>query len=446
MMRKPAMKLVEMIRRFRDDRRGNVLMIFAFSVIPLIFAAGMVIDYSRAARLQTKMNAIADAAALYAVSEPMLKVSSTTAKSKAMGFFNAQATGLNGLIYSGDVSVVVTDTSPAALERNVTVSYQAQSFNIFGKILSRRTIEIGGTAIANAKTAPNIDFYMLLDTSPSMALPATSLGLTQLSKATKGCAFACHQTSTTSTDPGNTRQVNGQYVDYYYVAKNDLGLVLRSDLVTEAVEDLADVAKTAAQQNNAVYRMAIGSFDWDYHSIQDAPTTMDIAKGMVGQAQNLVVCRNNQRVCGKSDGDMHTNFTKALSGMDSRLPVAPGNGTNISGDTPQAIMFLITDGMRDENDGARKLGPMPTVTCDKIKNRGIKIAVLYTEYLWESASDSWSISNVRTPYLDSPEKISPPLLSCASPGLYYRVTTDSDISAALGNLFQRAVQSAHLTG
>lgn len=437
-------RIVRIARRLLRQERGNVIMIFAFSLIPLVFGAGMVIDYSRAARLQTKMNAITDATALYAVSAPMLKNSVDDTKTRANAFFEDQATALNGLIYGKDVKISVTETLTPTLQRNVTVTYAAASNNIFGAILSSASIAIGGNASAKSVTAPNIDFYMVLDTSPSMALPATKAGLTALTTATGGCAFACHQTNTSSTNPGKTRMVNGKYVDYYYVAKTDLGLALRSDLVTSAVEDLVDVAKETADANGATYRMALGHFDWTYHSIEDKPVNLDKAKGLVSQAQLLTVCQNNQRVCGINDSDMLTNFTTSLTSINTIMPV-PGTGTKKGNDTPQSIMFLITDGMRDENAGGRKLGPMPTAMCDTIKARGIRIAVLYTEYLWESASDGWSISNVRTPFLNAPEKISPPLQSCASPGLYYKVTTDSDVSAALAGLFQKAVQAAHLT-
>ena len=444
MRQSPMLSMIRIVRRLLRQERGNVIMIFAFSLIPLVFGAGMVIDYARAARLQTKMNAITDATALYAVSAPMLKNDLDETKKRANAFFDDQVVGLNGLIYGKDVKIDITETLSPTLQRNVTVSYAAASDNIFGAILSSASIAIGGSASAKSVTAPNIDFYMVLDTSPSMALPATKAGLTALTAATGGCAFACHQTNTSSTNPGRTRMVNGQYVDYYYIAKTDLKLALRSDLVTSAVENLVDVAKETAQANGVTYRMALGHFDWTYHSIEDKPVDLDTAKGLVSQAQLLTVCQNNQRVCGINDSDMLTNYTASLTSINAIMPV-PGAGTKKGSDSPQGVMFLITDGMRDENAGGRKLGPMPTAICDTIKAKGIRIAVLYTEYLWESASDGWSISNVRTPFLNPPEKISPPLESCASPGLYYKVTTDSDMSAALASLFQKAVQAAHLT-
>ena len=43
--------------RLQSDSSGNVLMIFGFAVIPLTFVAGFGVDYGRAMRLQTQLNA-----------------------------------------------------------------------------------------------------------------------------------------------------------------------------------------------------------------------------------------------------------------------------------------------------------------------------------------------------------------------------------------------------
>ena len=31
----------------------------------------------------------------------------------------------------------------------------------------------------------------------------------------------------------------------------------------------------------------------------------------------------------------------------------PGNGTNQTGDKPQEVLFIVTDGVEDENNGSR---------------------------------------------------------------------------------------------
>ncbi|HEX7782096.1 MAG TPA: pilus assembly protein TadG-related protein [Sphingobium sp.] len=442
------------LRKIIGDQHGNVLMMFGFALVPMMFSTGMVIDYSRAAKMQTKLNAIADAAALSAVTTPMMKKDKDYARQQAINLFVGQASALPLVIFNtSDLNVTVTESAATGVDRSVTVSYSAKSTNLFGRILGWTTLNLSGTAAANAKTAPNIDFYVLVDTSPSMALPATTAGLTAMTNTTKGygqggglgCAFACHQSSTTSGDPGGTPKVSGNYVDNYYVAKTLLGLTLRMDLVQQAVSDLTTVAVSSAAQNNAIYRMALSSFNVGYNPIVALPTAPATVKAQANNLQVLTVCRNNQYICNVNDNDAHTNFTSAFTGALLNMPLISGNGGNQIGDTPQAMLFLITDGMRDENNSGRKIGPIPTAQCDTIKARGIKIAVLYTEYLYESANDSWSISNVRTPYLAAPEKISPPLINCASPGLYYKVTTNDDISQSLAALFQKAIATAHLT-
>ena len=123
----------------------------------------------------------------------------------------------------------------------------------------------------------------------------------------------------------------------------------------------------------------------------------------------------------------------------------PGNGTNQSGDKPQEVLFFVTDGVEDELNGGIRLiqlinGGVATNYCTQIKNRGIKIAILYTEYL-PVPVNSFYVSNVE-PFQPN---IGTALQACASPGLYYDAAVGSDLGAALSSLFQSAVHSASLT-
>lgn len=424
------------------DKRGNVLMLTGLSIIPLVGAVGIGIDYSRAARLQTKLNAAADAAALAAVSQPMMVKTDDEAKAYATAVFNQQASTERDAVYDpANLAINITHSGSISTDRVVSVTYSAQSRNYFGSFLGSAYTVVGGQSKANATRAPNIDFYMTLDTSPSMALPTTTAGIAQMVSATGGCAFACHQTTLNSE---YLIDGSGNKISYYTYAKTH-NIPLRTDLVPLGVADLTQVAKDAAQNNHAVYRMALANFDYKYYSIIGSPGDLDTVKARVSDAKLLPYCSNNNRVCGVSDNDTATDFTTAFNGALGVLPTVAGNGTNDPGDTPQAILFLITDGMRDENNGGRKMGPIPTGQCDTIKARGVRIAILYTKYLPESASDSWSQTNVRAPYLDPTDKITPALTTCASPGLLYTVSTDGDISASLAALFRQAIATAHLT-
>ena len=140
---------------------------------------------------------------------------------------------------------------------------------------------------------------------------------------------------------------------------------------------------------------------------------------------------------------------------------APGLGSNASGDTPQEVVFLVTDGVEDKisttcpnasfASHSRCQQPLDTTMCTTIKNRGIKIAVLYTEYLQLIANattgiqttDSWYMSWV-DPY-DEPAPstgtIAQNLQACASPGFFSDVTSGGDITGALTQLFIKVASS-----
>jgi hypothetical protein len=154
------------------------------------------------------------------------------------------------------------------------------------------------------------------------------------------------------------------------------------------------------------------------------------------------VSTTNPCGAGVGNSDADTNYDTAMAGITALMPT-PGNGTNKAGDTPQEILFFVTDGVEDENVGGGRQESTMTGTqdwCTPLKTKGIKIAVLYTEY-FPLPTNSWYVSHVQ-PYQPS---IGTTLQSCASSGLFYEVGLGQDISTALQELFQSAVASAHLT-
>ncbi|SIQ66135.1 Flp pilus assembly protein TadG [Bosea sp. TND4EK4] len=54
------------LARFRDDQRGNVIMIFGLSLVPLMGVIGVAVDYSRASRVRQTLSSAVDSAALMA--------------------------------------------------------------------------------------------------------------------------------------------------------------------------------------------------------------------------------------------------------------------------------------------------------------------------------------------------------------------------------------------
>lgn len=633
------------LERLKSDCGGNVMMIFGFAVIPLTFAAGFGIDYGRAMRLQTQLNAAADAAALAAVSPTMMFESEEASRSAASKMFNSQAarlTGYRDLQMTPLIENIPTGSgSTLGFLRKATVTYKAQSINYFGGLLGADTLVVSGTAAASAAQPPNVDFYLAMDNSPSMLLPATNDGIAKVIAATKnshnshGCAYACHAqlphtdsiyvedtsgrdvllstsyytagssksgwwyrwdgsshqlydsngnpmtkswtetgqpttststetttvteqesyqcgrwwrprtcyrdvdvevsttietttttttetsvsysitdstngpveirrtiTTTTTTQGTATNLSNNQttpiyerettgpttsvydygyWADGYWLTHNygkiygsPARLPLRKDAMVEAATQLIPFAANQADEYQVTYQMQMFSFDWTRPG-QSTPVRQltgltDVNTYNHGFTVESVFpaddywYQNNKPTSSLNIGDRATEMLNMLKYMDSHIPNA-GNGA--PGQTPQKFLFLITDGMLDQPDGSRVMGPMRTAAdkelakCNAIKARGIKIAILYTQYLPESlVNNTWSQNNV-APWLPPPpppypagnagssDQILTALESCASPGntgapLVQTVTSDDNITTALQMLFSTTLQTARL--
>jgi hypothetical protein len=127
-----------------------------------------------------------------------------------------------------------------------------------------------------------------------------------------------------------------------------------------------------------------------------------------------------------------------MSGINTTMP-NPGSG--MAGQSPEEVLFIVSDGVDDSNvSGSRNQALFNTSMCTTVKNRGIRIAVLYTTYL-PLPTNSWYNSYI-APFQP---QIAGNMQNCASPGLFFQVSTDQDITAAMAALFQQAVATARLT-
>jgi hypothetical protein len=273
----------------------------------------------------------------------------------------------------------------------------------------------------------------MLDDSPSMAIPATSAGIATMIASTasqpssaQSCAFACHE--------GDANTSSFPSIDNYQIARN-LGVTLRMDLVTQAVSNLMSTAQSTATITNATYRAAIYTFDTAFNNITNGISSLSTAQAKANANISLYeVAYQNQ------NNDTFTDWTDNITAMNQAMP-NPGTGTNQAGDTPQEVLLIVTDGVEDQTvSGNRVQSLMNPSYCTTIKNRGIRIAVLYTQYL-PLPSNAWYNQYI-APFQPN---IGPNLQSCASPGLYTMVSTDGDISGAMITLFNTALATAHLT-
>jgi Flp pilus assembly protein TadG len=485
--------------RLLRNRRGNVAMMYALVAPMLVFGGGAAIDYGRAAQIHTKLNAAADAAALAALTPAMLQQSSSVAQTAAENLFKGLTDGIPGLTAKATQVTVTITPGATVLIRNVSVTYSSSVNTIFAQVLGKSSLPVSGAAQASAQAPPNIDFYVLLDNSPSMALPSTQAGITQMQNLTTkeitgGCAFACHQAGTnansdtegnpctdgttptlsspppsTSTGSNYCATKHGTQIDNYALARNN-GITLRLDELNSGISTLLQTASATASSTAFAtppqYRFSIYSMDslWQIGLTELMPLTANYTAGWTSASANFGVMEmySNNNNCANSScssststpgGDVATNYDDSLGKLSQSSYVPnPGNGTNQQGDKPQEVLFIVTDGVEDENNGGRiqqainDLGAAPggnsksTNWCTTIKSRGVKIAVLYTDYLAVPAN-SWYESYIAPIQSD----IAPAMQACASPGLFYDAAIGADLGQALAALFAAVTQSGHLT-
>ncbi len=430
--------MMRQVHRFRRDDGGSMAIMMGLTAVPLIFAVGAGIDYGTANMAKAKLDAVADTAALSAVDHQAITGTPTAAQTTAQDTFNAEAVNIPNVAVS-NVTATVTDSTTG---RTAVVNYTATKSNMFMGIFGHPSTTITGSSTAQAGLTTNINFYLLLDNSPSMNIAATSAGIQTMvnnTSAQGGCAFACHESNPSSDNLGNP---GGE--DNYTLAKN-LGIVTRMQNLASATQSLMSAA-ASMEGSNQQYQMAIYTFNnSSLSAIQALTSNLANAKTAAANINVEEVYSNNWLTRTSQNNDTDTNFETAMSAINTIMP-SPGTGTPAS--TPQEVLFIVSDGVDDEVasscsqtlDGNRCQQPFDTTWCTTVKNRGIQIAVLYTDYL-PLPTNSW-YNNWIAPFQN---QIATNMESCASPGMFFSVTTDGDITAAMQTLFQQAVSAARLT-
>lgn len=197
---------------FGRNRRGNVAIICALTAVPLVSAAGCVVDYSMASLVKTKLQAAADAASLATVSHNSPVVSTAQGMSgsgaisggstTAINYFNANlTTAAASAGYTGLTSSATVARSGLTLTANI--SFTAQVPTMFMGIVGIKTVSISGSSTASYTLPTYINFYLMLDVSGSMSFPSTAAEQARLMAVNpdnnlgnpgypQGCQFACH--------------------------------------------------------------------------------------------------------------------------------------------------------------------------------------------------------------------------------------------------------------
>ena len=453
-----------MFKHFLVDRSGNLAIIGALSLMPLLGAAGLALDVTHAMKVKTKLQWAADAAVVGSITDKSAGVAQAMAMTadgsvniserEAHSIFDAQMANTTAI----DLQSKAAEPAPDDIETtsrtfDVSVVKSGRDINVsakfstlvpttFMKMFGKDTIKVDGIAKATFQSNSFMDFYMLLDNTPSMGVGATPEDVDKLIAATKtqpdaasrNCAFACHIVSEKGVADKNSN---------YFVARK-VGATIRIDVVAQAVAALTKEAEKTETYTNQ-YRMAAYTFgqkaeDANLYEVssltddlKDIQTKVDTISLMSIPFQGY----NNDEI---------TSFDKALTRINSEIS-APGDGSSPA--KAEKVVYFVADGVGDSYKpvgctkkltGGRCQEPIDVSYCKTLKDRGIKVAVLYTTYL-PLPTNSWYNSWIK-PFQS---EIGTRMQACASPGLYFEVSPSQGIESAMKALFVKIIRSPRLT-
>ena len=174
-----------LVRRFKDEQRGNVILTFALALIPLFGAVGAAVDYSRANSMRTALQSAVDAAGLMLVKEAPGLTNSQISQ-KGSDYVKAQFTRPEAL--NLQVNTTYDSTKGVSLTLVATASIKTAFGGVLGIPLipmkAQATLKTGATLLRVA---------LVLDNTGSMAgdgkidalKTATKSLLTQLKNSAK---------------------------------------------------------------------------------------------------------------------------------------------------------------------------------------------------------------------------------------------------------------------
>jgi Flp pilus assembly protein TadG len=441
-----------LLARFRRDRAANVAVTFAIVCVPLISAVGCGVDYSRANQIRSKLQGAVDAASVGSVartSPAFLAAGSMTAdgtidvgKTDAQNIFNGNVNGTSGYTLTNLRALVEKKNGIVTS----TVSYTASVPTMFMNVVGIKSVTMSGSSTATATMPKYIDFYLMLDNSPSMGVAATPTDVSKMvSNTSDKCAFACH-------DYNNSN-------NYYNLAKT-LGVTTRIDVLRSATQQLMDTASQTEvypdQFRMAIYDFGASSKTIGLRALFSLSSSLSSAKTAAGNIDLMGVYGNNDAYTADKD----TQFSTVFPAINDQIP-KPGDGTTGS---PLKYLFFVSDGVADEsNTGCLKTmknatfgnisprcqSPINPTLCQSLKDKGIKIAVLYTTYL-QLPTNSWYMGWIdpfnKGPFGPSPNsEIAQNMKACASDGFYFEVSPTQGIADAMNALFRKAVADARIS-
>jgi Flp pilus assembly protein TadG len=346
----------DLLSLFGKNTSGNIAMIFAIAIIPILGFIGAATDYATTNSQRTKIQAALDSALLAGAIAGKQSLDSGAGKSAAIVAANDAAARFFSANSVGITANLSTSFKMTGLTLSGTGTASSTVPTTFMKVLGNPAMSFTVASQTTSAAQPYLDVYLLIDISASMLLPSTDAGITQMING-QGCALACHD----KTDGS----------DSYSWALNR-GIELRYQVVNRGVQNLLTYLDSNPALKSHV-RVGLWSFD-------DTLTRLSSVTSSFSS-----VSRNFPApALATTDASAATPFNSLIG---SFITAVGSGGDGSSPSSPQKMVIIATDGVNDptrawvSNASLRpQVKVFDTSFCTTFKSKDVTVAIINTPY------------------------------------------------------------------
>jgi hypothetical protein len=430
---------------------------FALSLIPILGLTAAAVEYAQGSATRQKLNMIADAAVLSAVSSGVIDHSLTWPAQRLRSSQAAEA-HFDSMLSTDPQFAGVTISRSVHLARQGHAISARLCFDATRPTPLTRIIGVNSGDLSNCATAATggvvyASIHFLIDASGSMGIGASTADQV-LMNTRLGCAFACHTINWASPPACDTMGWWSQTTD----CARQIGATTRFDVVKSAVSRLVQESETL--------RLVPNQFEFSVHKFSNRLTSVRTPTTNAADVRSAV---NTMQMDVAGAG---TNFRRAMTDLLPRIPVG-GDGSTPA--NRKVYLVVLTDGVEDnvyevttnghgglnyhgtwvpDNDfqlnspgffnyGVLRTQVINPAVCTPFKTRDVHIMTLNTEYVTPPGGSSPifpQIANILRPQIQNTMR------ACVNDPQDARfATSPTEIQAAIDQIFRAILAKARLT-
>lgn len=306
---------------FIPHKRGNVAVIFAIAILPVVGAGGLAIDYARIHSTKAQVQNSMDAALLAGTKETQRLLADGKSKSIAI----SSGTDLAKEFYKvNNFNQKIKPTGTFTPQITVSddnidgsATFSGQNETSFSKVFGITNVNLNVDANVNISAPRFYQFHIVIDNSNSMGVGATNSAITTMANSPTNCAFACHVPDASTAWQSTIEDVR------------DLGVKLRIDVVKDSVKTILntlDAENLGVQVKTAIYTLS-------NNLVTHQSLTTDISQAT--QAVDDIELAGDWGTGG-------TSFDYALNQLENQIG-SSGNAATQS--SAKRIVVLVSDGV-----------------------------------------------------------------------------------------------------